>query len=138
METIAAICWNCDTKFINPSTAEPLSDTFQKKTQMVEQNGTWNRCPVCRYEDGLELRTIQDNWVQNIWLIKTTLVRCSDGNVRPVENWTPFNDYHKAIEELEWVEANQLDVKEAQVVTCWKSFERRVVKDEDIRTITNA
>lgn len=136
---VSAKCWNCDTEFTSSDgIAQPLSEAFLKRVKVVDRDGEWFRCPVCRYEDGLDMRTVEDGWLQNIWLIKTELVRCGDGNVRPIENWQRYENFNNAVTELKFIEANVLDVKEAQVVTCWKSFERPVVLDEHIQTITNA
>ena len=136
---IAAFCWNCETKFVNATgVGEPLTEDFMKRVKVNDRDGEWFRCPVCRYEDGLDMRTVEDGWLQNIWLIKTELIRCGDGNVRPVENWQRYENFTNACKELEFIGDNVLDVKEAQVVTVWKSFERPVVLDEHIQTITNA
>lgn len=136
---VSAKCWNCETEFTSSDgVAQPLSEAFLKRVKVTDRDGEWFRCPVCRYEDGLDMRTVEDGWLQNIWLIRTELVRCGDGNVRPVENWQRYENFTNAENELAHIEKFYLNAKEAQVVTVWRSFERPVVEDKDIHTITNA
>lgn len=136
---IAAFCWNCETKFVNATgVGEPLTEDFMKRVKVNDRDGEWFRCPVCRYEDGLDMRTVEDGWLQNIWLIKTELIRCGDGEVRPVTNWQRYHSFTNAVNELKHLEAHDLSLKEGQVATVWEAFERPKVLDENIQTIRNA